>query len=318
LEVVRLRLGDVVEASRYSALLGALWREVEGRKARWCDEARWGDEVCRRWLEGRVGAEALEVAVGVARRVVGSETRRVAGVEFEMVWCPAGEFWMKGHHDERPRHRVKLTRGFWLGQTQVTQVLWEEVMGENPSHFKGAQRPVEQVSWFDCVRFCNRLSEREGLVAAYQIGEGDRPEVTLNVRAAGYRLPTEAEWEYAAKAGTELKYAGSNSMDAVAWHNGNSGGQTHPVGEKQANAWGLYDMTGNVWEWCSDGWTDNYRARQQGVSDPGDNSPGAGRRVFRGGSWGSDAVICHVACRGRNTPGGRSQNLGLRLSRSLE
>jgi len=141
--------------------------------------------------------------------------------------------------------------------------------------------------------------------------------VTLNVRAAGYRLPTEAEWEYAAKAGTELTYAGGNSSDAVAWHGGNAW-QTHPVGKKQANAWGLYDMSGNVWEWCSDGWTDSYNAREQGVSDPLDNSPGAGGRVGRGGSWVSGAGLCRVACRSGYAPVGRGHGLGLRLSRSLE
>ena len=239
-----------------------------------------------------------------------------------MVYCPPGEFWMGsqdgvGYDDERPRHRVKLTRGFWMGQTQVTQALWKRVMGSNPSEFKGAARPVEQVSWFDCVRFCNKLSEQEGLAVAYQIGSGDKPSVTLNVRAAGYRLPTEAEWEYAAKAGTELKYAGSDTLDAVAWHGGNSNRQTHPVGEKQANAWGLYDMTGNVWEWCSDGEVD-YNARKQGVSDPLDNSPGAGGRVSRGGSWYYGADYCRVACRNYSTPDSRYQYLGLRLSRSLD
>ena len=247
----------------------------------------------------------------------------VSGVDVNMIYCPPGEFWMGsedgvGYDDERPRHRVKLTRGFWMGQTQVTQALWEKVMGRNPSSFKGAQRPVENVSWFDCVRFCNRLSELEGLARAYEIGSGDTPDVTLNVRANGYRLPTEAEWEYAAKAGTELKYSGSDSLDAVAWHGGNSGCETHPVGQKQANGWGLYDMTGNVWEWCSDEWSDDYSAHKQGVSDPLNGRPGAALRVNRGGSWDGGAVSCRVAYRYRYTPDYRSRILGLRLSRSID
>ncbi|MBM4292155.1 MAG: formylglycine-generating enzyme family protein, partial [Deltaproteobacteria bacterium] len=169
-----------------------------------------------------------------------------------MSYCPPGEFWMGsqdgvGDDRERPRHRVKLSRGFWMGQTQVTQALWEKVMGSNPSHFKGATLPVEQISWFDAVRFCNALSGLENLQPVYGIGTGDQPTVSLDSTASGYRLPTEAQWEYAAKAGTELKFAGSDTLDAVAWHTGNAGGKTHPVGEKTANAWGLHDMSGNVW-----------------------------------------------------------------------
>ena len=222
-----------------------------------------------------------------------------------------------GRDDERPRHLVKLTRGFWMGETQVTQLLWSKVMG-GAGYFDGTQRPVENVSWFDCVRFCNKLSEIKGLECAYEIGSGNNPEVTLNMQANGYRLPTEAEWEYAAKAGTELQYSGSDSLDAVAWHGGNSGGETHPVAQKQANAWGFYDMTGNVCEWCSDEWSDDYSARKQGVSDPLNDRPGAALRVLRGRSWFHVAGGCRVAYRSRNTPDKRFINVGLRLCRSVD
>ena len=218
-----------------------------------------------------------------------------------------------------------LGKAFLIGHSQVTQELWESVMGANPSSQKGAHLPVHDVSWFDCVYFCNKLSGLEGLSPAYEvrssydeIGNEYEPEVTLNKEANGYRLPTEAEWEYAAKAGGEFKYSGSDTLDEVAWYEGNSGFETHPVGQKQANGWGLYDMTGNVWEWCSDEWSDDYSAHKQGVSDPLNGRPGAALRVNRGGSWDGGAVSCRVAYRYRYTPDYRSRILGLRLSRSID
>ena len=241
-----------------------------------------------------------------------------------MVYCPSGEFWMGseegvGDGDERPRHRVKLSRGFWMGQTQVTQALWEKVMGNNPSRFKGSDLPVETVSWFDAVRFCNALSGSEGLTLAYGIGAGDKPTVSLDLKANGYRLPTEAEWEYAAKAGTELMYAGGDDVNAVAWYGDGWMGKTHPVGTKKANAWGIYDMSGNIFEWCSDQRdAEAYKLRSGTVTDPLVYDAGSSPRALRGGSCWSDADNCRVAYRNGGDANVRGGDLGFRVCRSAE
>jgi formylglycine-generating enzyme required for sulfatase activity len=240
----------------------------------------------------------------------------------EMVQISAGDFMMgalendsDAYVDEKPRHKVTLTRDFMMGKYPVTQALWESVMGSNPSAFKGANRPVETVSWFEVVDFCNKLSKREGLEPAYTInGEN----VTCNWKAKGYRLPTEAEWEYSARAGESFKYAGSDTVDEVAWYSDNSdtgnGCETHPVGQKKPNGFGLYDMSGNVWEWAWD-FLGSYSSTSQ--TDP--TGPDSGSfRMFRGGSW------CYGASSHRNTRvssrfGGKFTDrriiLGFRLSR---
>jgi formylglycine-generating enzyme required for sulfatase activity len=187
-------------------------------------------------------------------------------------------------------------------------------MGDNPSHFTGDNLPVEQVNWFKAVEFCNKLSQNEGLAPAYTVNGED---VSWNRSANGYRLPTEAEWEYAARGGNgspgNFTYAGSNNVDEVAWYNGNSGDKTHPVGTKKANGLGLYDMSGNVWEWCWD-WYGDYSGSAQ--TDPVGVSSGSYRVLRGGGSWGSSALEVRSAYRSYLNPSYRNffiYGVGFRL-----
>jgi sulfatase modifying factor 1 len=225
-------------------------------------------------------------------------------------WCPAGSFIMGDN--EAGRYKVTLTRGFWMGETSVTQALWSAVMGVNPSRFRSAlsgAMPVEQVSWEDSVGFVNEVSRLMGSRPVYA-GSGD--DVRLDQAAPGFRLPTEAEWEYAARAGQYFFYAGSDDFDLVAWTFNNSGDRPHPVGLKAPNAWGLRDMSGNVYEWC---W-DRYGAYpQSGSVDPPGPSRGPSR-VFRGGSWYYHPHSARVAYRNASEPGDRCGDIGLRLVRT--
>lgn len=231
--------------------------------------------------------------------VEGSHTFTVNGVKFTMVPVEGGTFTMgatseqgsDAEEDEKPAHKVTLS-DYYIGQTEVTQALWEAVMGSNPSFFEGDNLPVEQVSWNDCQVFIQKLNQLTG---------------------KQFRLPTEAEWEYAARGGRKsqgYKYAGGNNIGSVAWYTGNSGIETHPIGTKQANELGIYDMSGNVYEWCSD-WYGDYTSSSQ--SDPQGPSSGSGR-VGRGGDYGSSAGYCRVSNRYGILPGCRGDNLGLRLS----
>jgi formylglycine-generating enzyme required for sulfatase activity len=191
------------------------------------------------------------------------------------------------------QHPVVLTQGFFLAETECTQAQWEAVMGNNPSKFKGADRPVEQVSWDEAVDFCRKLTAR-------QRAEGILPE------GWEWRLPTEAEWEYAVRAGTTGARHGE--LDNIGWHVGNSGNQTHPVKQKAANAWGLHDMMGNVCEWCSD-WYGDYPTGS--VTNPKGPDSGS-RRVLRGGGWNLVAGGARSAFRYGVDPGIRYANLGFR------
>jgi formylglycine-generating enzyme required for sulfatase activity len=199
---------------------------------------------------------------------------------------------------------------FAISTTEVTQAQYERVMGTNPSEFRGqADRPVETVSWFDAIEYCNRLSELEGLERCYEVAGRD-VQWPKGPACLGYRLPTEAEWEYAARADSSFVYAGGNEPDRVAWYDANSGDTTHPVGARAPNGWGLYDMSGNVWEWV---WEvrDPRTTGGEVLSSPGSD------RVIRGGSFINPAEILRVARRFRYGPSSRDGYLGFRLSRSF-
>ncbi|MDR1848379.1 MAG: formylglycine-generating enzyme family protein [Bacteroidales bacterium] len=228
-----------------------------------------------------------------------TQTYTVNGVSFKMVAVEAGSFTM-GTDDTSyfyyqycsPAHQVTLTNDYWIGETEVTQELWQAVMGSNPSYFQGTNLPVETVSWNEVQVFIQKLNQMTGKT---------------------FRLPTEAEWEFAARGGNQSHnylYSGSNDIYAVAWYIDNSNQTTHPVKRKAANELGLYDMTGNVWEWVNDWWsyyTSNSQTNPQGPTT-------GSSRVFRGGSWGNYSFYCRVDYRYFITHGSRYSNIGFRLA----
>ena len=226
------------------------------------------------------------------------KTFRVSGVSFDMVLVEAGTFTMGAtpemedpDDDEKPAHQVTLTRDYYMGKMQVTQALWQAVMGTNPSSFTGSKKPVECVSCNDCQEFIAKLNTLTG---------------------KEFRLPTEAEWEFAARGGNKSKhyqYSGSNNLDEVAWYDEDWDGTTHDVGTKKPNELGIYDMSGNVWEWCND-WYGDYSSSAQ--TDPTGSLNGS-CRVQRGGSWYYDARYCRSSLRGYDGPGNRYNDRGLRL-----
>ena len=219
----------------------------------------------------------------------------------EMVEIPAGSFDMgsdNGEPDEKPVHHVTIARPFAIGKTEVTQEQWHAVMGDNPSNFTGCGDtcPVEQVSWNDAQAYIQKLNARTG---------------------KQYRLPTEAEWEYACRAGNRQEYCGSDNADSVAWDSFNSGSfffnTPHPAATKKANAFGLYDMSGNVWEWVEDNYHDNYN----GAPVDGSAWMNGSMHVLRGGSWGYDRKFGRAAARSKFGPTYRYYSYGFRLARTL-
>jgi formylglycine-generating enzyme required for sulfatase activity len=228
---------------------------------------------------------------------------RIQGGSF-MMGSPVSE---AGQFDVEVQHRVTVS-SFYMGKYEVTQEEYAALMGTNPSYFNGDNLPVERVTWYDAVNYCNARSQNEGLTPAYVVSDTT---VTWNRSANGYRLPTEAEWEYACRAGTTTPYFSGSSVDGVGWYGDNSESTTHSVGTKQDNGWGLYDMYGNVREWCWD-WFGGYETAAQ--TDPMGASSGSDR-VVRGGSWGNIGQSLRSAYRGYSMPSSLDNGLGFRLLR---
>ena len=281
---------------------GSMLKSFFGKKS----DTRRYDFLCTALAQAEERYKETEEAYNKARAArpkITGETNIVMlpkGVALEMVWVPPGDFLMGSPDSEKgraasegPQHQVSLTRGFWMGKYPVTCEQWAVVMDGNVSGNDAKDKlPVEQVSWEDCQEFIRRLNGQ---------GEGI------------YRLPTEAEWEYACRAGTTTaRFFGEDAgqLDAYAWYDGNSEGKTHPVGGKQPNAWGVYDLYGNVWEWCRD-WSGDYTADD--ATDP--TGPATGQcRVLRGGNWYSKEDNCRSATRSNNTPGSRIFGGGFRIT----
>ena len=234
-----------------------------------------------------------------------------------MVWINGGTFMMGSpagesgrSPNEGPQRRITVS-SFYMAMYPVTQAEYQDIMGSNPSHFKGINLPVEQVNWFEAVEYCNRRSLKEGLIPVYTV---DRTNVSWNHEANGYRLPTEAEWEYACRAGTLTPFNTELSLSEVGWYAENSERRTWPVGQKLPNSWGLYDMHGNVLEWCWD-WLGNYTAGAQ--TDPLGLASGKSR-VYRGGCWRFVTHQNRSAFRFGNHPNLQSFLVGFRVVRSAE
>lgn len=261
------------------------------------------------------------------------------------VLIPAGTFQMgseKGYDNTKPVHQVTITKPFYMGKYEVTQAEYEKYCSygsSSPSSYKGdgENYPAYYVSWYDALVYCNKRSIAEGLTPCYSISGNTDPKkwgtvptlsdstwnaVVCDWNANGYRLPTEAEWEYAARAGDNtvdsLTYSGTsnvNELGEYAWYTSNSKSKTHEAGTKSPNEFGLYDMSGNVWEWCWNWFTDSYDTEAEGGSDPTGTSSGS-YRVSRGGCWGRNSYDCAVSCRSSNYPNGRFIDLGFRVVRA--
>jgi len=247
--------------------------------------------------------QALSVPLTKQRGPKPGQVWKIPELGLELLPIEPGNFVMgskTGEADEKPLTAVQISRPYWLGKYEVTQREWAALMKGNPSHFKetGQLAPVEQVSWDDAMEYCRRLTEREQV--AGRLLEGYI-----------YTLPTEAQWEYACRAGTTKDFAGTEKLEDMGWYERNSGGKTQGVGQKQANAWGLHDMHGNVWEWCRDGYADKLPGGS--VIDP-KGAKASVNNVFRGGSWKNAAINCRASDRCWLTPEYSSDYLGFRVA----
>jgi formylglycine-generating enzyme required for sulfatase activity len=248
-------------------------------------QRRWGEREPAKYITNSIGMKLVYIAPG----------------EFEM-GSPEGE---EGRETNETLHRVKITKGYYLGEAEVTQRQWQRVMGTEPSHFKGDDLPVEMVRWEDAVAFCEKLGKREG---------------------RRYRLPTEAEWEYACRAGTKTRFCsgdGEEDLARVGWYDGNSREKnkrtTHPVKSKEPNGWSLYDMHGNVREWCADWYTvDLGSAEAVDPAGPAEPVKFGATRVVRGGGWRRTPGFCRSACRYGYGPVNGTDTVGFRVAVDLK
>jgi formylglycine-generating enzyme required for sulfatase activity len=272
----------------------------------------WADAISSRC--SIFGISICSVAIAFVVAGCDRSSKRAAVPEFEppaqkvittpggltMAPIPAGEFEMgdnRGDPDERPAHKVRVS-AFYMDTHEVTQKAYEALMQQNPSRSKGPDRPVEQVDWYHGALFCNMRSLKEGLKPCY-----DSKTLACDFNANGYRLPTEAEWEYACRAGTGDRFSFGNDearLKNCAWFKANAGQATHPVGQKTANPWGLYDMHGNVAEWCHDFYSETFYSSSP-AGDP--HGPASGEKcVLRGGSWRTAEDGCRSSARNSETP----------------
>ncbi|MDL1975500.1 MAG: formylglycine-generating enzyme family protein [Deltaproteobacteria bacterium] len=292
------------DVSKLAAILRSESRVLDGKES--IDKGFKNRQEVERYvcmLASTISSESEKQDTGGA-----SDQSLIEIMESRMVRITGGVFRMG---DEKTgRHEVTVN-DFWIDKYPVTQSLYHKVSSENPSHFTGDDKPVENVTWLQAVRFCNKLSGSMGFNPAYTIKQ---ERVERKGDAPGFRLSTEAEWEYACRGGTEGERYGK--IDDIAWYGKNSGGSTQGVGQTEPNQYGLYDMLGNVWEWVEDDWHANYNSVPSDGRARIDNPRGSAR-VMRGGSWYFDAQGCRSAVRSYNSPDHCSDILGFRLSRSL-
>ena len=256
--------------------------------------SRLGRLCCGKRTPPTGGASVEKASAGGSTK---TDSIMVNSLGMKLAWIPLGTFQMGSNvsDDEKPIHTVKITNGFYMGIYEVTQEQYKAVMGIDPSRFSGDNLPVDSVSWNDAVEFCKKLSQKEG---------------------KNYTLPTEAQWEYACRAGTTMKYYfgdKESQLGEYAWYHQNSGGNTHPVGKKKANVWGLYDMLGNVLEWCQDRYVKDWYSKGP-VENPLNESYGDMKFcVLRGGGWGTYASHCRFSTRGYSYPDTRDYKNGFRV-----
>lgn len=291
----------------------------------WLTDKRYGKETSTLFTEYLQHHLREHIASGGGLYAGERKVWTLLNEKFPMRWIPAGTFLMGSAENDPddlacviPQREITITRGFWMGETPVTQRQYQAITGQNPSYFttSGLDAPVEQVSWYDAVTFANKLCEMEGLSACF-VGtdkqlKGARNDGNSYLGCKGWRLPTEAEWEYAARAGTTAPRYGA--LKKIAWYGKNSGCTTQQVRKKDPNAWGLYDMLGNVWEWTYD--ATHYRDNTDlGTTDPLRiiNIEGGGSRVLRGGSWGSGARYVRSNSRYYDGPMQEKDSIGFRL-----